>query len=472
MQGYITVKYLKNRKSRKPVPTKELKQLPIVTVQLPIYNEKYVIERLINAVIAFNYPKEKLEIQILDDSNDETSEIVDNCITKFQRSGFDISRIIRTSREDFKAGALKFGLNLSKGKFIAIFDADFIPHKDFLIETLPFFENSQVGVVQTRWGHLNEKYSILTQLQAYALNAHFTIEQTGRNIGNHFINFNGTAGIWRKDTILDAGGWEGDTLTEDLDLSYRAQLRGWKFKYLEEVISPAELPAEMNALKSQQFRWAKGAAECSRKNLVNVLSDNNIGISTKIHALFHLLNSFIWVCLLGAALLLFPFQYALHTQPYLQQYINVFIIFELSFILLFSFYLTANIVANPDVSWYKNLLLILLYPLFLTFSMGLSVYNTIGVLEGYLGKKSPFIRTPKFNIRTEKDSIRTKSYVQLKLSGISIIEFGLMFYFAFSSYVTFNYENYQAFIFLVMMTIGIALVFILSVLHYYKANNS
>lgn len=469
VQIFLTVKYLRNSKETVH-EFAALENFPHVTVQLPIYNEKYVIERLIGAITKFNYPKNKLEIQILDDSTDETVTLVKDCIIKYQQEGFDIQQVVRQDRVDYKAGALKYGMEKCKGEFVAIFDADFIPSPDFLIKTLPFFADNRVGVVQTRWGHLNESYSILTQLQAYALNAHFTIEQTARNIGGHFINFNGTAGIWRRRTIEDAGGWEGDTLTEDLDLSYRAQLKGWKFQYLEEVISPAELPAEMNALRSQQFRWAKGAAECTRKNLWKVFKSTSQTVGTKIHAFFHLLNSFVWVCLLGSALLLMPFQYIVNANADLNPYLGIFVIFEVSFFLLLIFYFTANVVANKTASFWKNLLLIPLYPFFLTFSMGISIYNTIGVMEGYLGKKSPFVRTPKFNITGKQDGFQKKSYVKFRLSPVSILELCLFCYFAFSSFITWQYGNYKAFMFLLMMTSGIALVFILSVIHHLKAN--
>ncbi|MEL6560284.1 MAG: cellulose synthase family protein [Bacteroidota bacterium] len=469
VQLLLTIKYLRKRNNifNESVP---LENFPHVTVQLPIYNEKYVIERLIKAITKFNYPKDKLEIQVLDDSTDETVALVKNCIEKYQQEGFHIRQVVRQDRVDYKAGALKYGLEQCKGEFVAIFDADFIPSPDFLTKTLPFFADEKVGVVQTRWGHLNESFSILTQLQAYALNAHFTIEQTGRNIAGHFINFNGTAGIWRKKTIEDAGGWEGDTLTEDLDLSYRAQLKGWKFQYLEDVISPAELPAEMNALRSQQFRWAKGAAECTRKNLSKVFRSASQTVATKVHAFFHLLNSFVWVCLLGSALLLMPFQYVVNVNPGLKNYLGIFVIFEVSFFLLLIFYFTANVVANKAAPFWKNLMLIPLYPFFLTFSMGISIYNTIGVLEGYLGKKSPFVRTPKFNITSKQDGFQKKSYVKFKLSPVSMLELCLFCYFAFSSFMTWQYGNYKAFMFLLMMTCGIALVFILSVLHHLKAN--
>ncbi len=471
VQLCTTILYLKSRKQKRVI-TPVLVDYPVVTVQLPVYNEKYVITRLIAAVTKFEYPRDKLEIQVLDDSDDETIDIIKECVQLYQKKGFDIKQIIRSERVDFKAGALSYGLQESKGEFVVVFDADFIPFPDFLSQTIPYFQDESVGVVQARWGHLNETYSILTQLQAYALNAHFIIEQTGRNSRGHFINFNGTAGVWRSQTIEDAGGWEGDTLTEDLDLSYRAQLKGWKFRYLEEVIAPAELPAEMNALKSQQFRWAKGAAECTRKNLLSVLKASDKKVSTKIHAFFHLLNSFIWVCLLCSAVLLLPFQYVVDTQESFRPYLNVFIVFELSFFFLFFFYITANVVANQSNSWQKAMLMVPLYPLFLTFSMGLSIYNTIGVIEGYFGKKSPFIRTPKFNITNSNDSIRTKAYVSMKINAVSLAEFFMLIYFSYSCYMTYQYQNYQALVFLLMMVSGIALVFIMSVFHHVKANSN
>jgi len=240
---------------------------PMVTVQLPLYNEQYVVERLIDTIAAFDYPKDRFEIHILDDSNDETLDIVKRKVEEYKAKGFQIEQILRPIRQGFKAGALKDGTIFAKGEFLAIFDADFMPRADFLKKTVPFFQDPKVGVVQTRWEHINQNYSLITKLQALQLNVHFTVEQVGRMQGDYFLQFNGTAGVWRKSTIDDAGGWEADTLTEDLDLSIRAQMKGWKIKFLEEIGSPAELPAEMNALKSQQFRWMKGGAETARKML-------------------------------------------------------------------------------------------------------------------------------------------------------------------------------------------------------------
>ena len=239
-------------------------ELPMVTVQLPVFNEVYVIERLVNAVCEMEYPKDKLEIQLLDDSTDETVEVSRRLVAEWASRGFDIKHIHRIDRTGFKAGALKSGLEKAKGEFVAIFDADFVPKQDFLMKTIPHFRNDGVGMVQTRWEHLNEDYSYLTRAQALALDGHFVIEQQVRNKAGFFINFNGTAGIWRKSCIEDAGNWHADTLAEDLDLSYRAQLRGWKFVFLNDVTSPAELPADINGLKTQQFRWTKGAVETAK----------------------------------------------------------------------------------------------------------------------------------------------------------------------------------------------------------------
>ena len=253
--------YMRAQKQEDDCPKYNLdhsEEVPSVTVQLPVFNEMYVMQRLLDNIALLEYPREKLEIQVLDDSTDESVVSTANHIKKLQQQGIDIHHITRTNRKGFKAGALKEGLEIARGDFIAIFDADFLPQKDWLLQTVPYFKNSSIGVVQTRWGHINRNYSTLTKVQAFALDAHFTLEQVGRNSKGHFINFNGTAGIWRKQCILDAGNWEGDTLTEDLDLSYRAQLKQWEFKYLEDVTTPAELPVIISAARSQQIRWNKG----------------------------------------------------------------------------------------------------------------------------------------------------------------------------------------------------------------------
>jgi cellulose synthase/poly-beta-1,6-N-acetylglucosamine synthase-like glycosyltransferase len=283
-----------HHKYRRNIPKpKDTNDEEMVTIQLPMYNEMYVVERLIDAVCEIEYPKDKLEIQVLDDSTDETVEVVAKIVKAKQELGFDIQHVRRSNREGFKAGALKEGMKSAKGKYIAIFDADFIPKKDFLRNTLRYFTHDKIGLVQTRWEHLNEDYSILTKIQALALNGHFVIEQTVRNKAGFFIQFNGTGGVWLKECIEDAGNWHADTLTEDLDLSYRAQLKGWKFIYLRDFTTPAELPAEMNALKAQQFRWTKGAIETSKK-LLPIVWKGKIPLRVKLQATFNLTNNLVF----------------------------------------------------------------------------------------------------------------------------------------------------------------------------------
>ena len=279
--------------------------IPFVTIQLPVYNELYVVERLIDAVAAIDYPAEKLEIQVLDDSTDETSGIIASKIALLQQQNISIQHIKRKNRDGFKGGALKHGLTLAKGEFFAVFDADFLPSKDFLKRTIPFFKDQSIGMVQTKWGHINKDTSLLANLQAIALDGHFSIEQQGRNAAGYFINFNGTAGVWRKQAILDAGNWQSDTLTEDFDLSYRAQMKGWQFTYLEDFITPAELPPFVSALKSQQFRWTKGGAETARKNL-KALFALPLPLSVKLHGVFHLIYSFGFISIITYALLPVP----------------------------------------------------------------------------------------------------------------------------------------------------------------------
>jgi cellulose synthase/poly-beta-1,6-N-acetylglucosamine synthase-like glycosyltransferase len=276
--------YISSKKANKACDTFDFSnpdEIPLVTIQLPVFNEMYVMDRLLENIALIDYPKDKLDIQVLDDSTDETIISTREHIEQLRATGIDITHITRTDRSGFKAGALKEGLKIAKGEFIAIFDADFLPQKNWLKQTVLYFKDPDIGVVQTRWGHLNRNYSILTRIQAFALDAHFTLEQVGRSSKGHFINFNGTAGIWRKECILDAGNWEGDTLTEDLDLSYRAQLKNWKFKYLEDVETPAELPIVISAARSQQFRWNKGGAENFRKMSSRVIKSDNISAKTK-----------------------------------------------------------------------------------------------------------------------------------------------------------------------------------------------
>ncbi len=368
--------------------------------------------------------------------------------------GVDISHITRNDRIGFKAGALAHGLTLARGEFIAIFDADFLPPPDFLRRTIPYFQDAGIGVVQTRWEHVNEDYSLLTHLQAFGLDAHFRIEQRGRCAGGYFINFNGTGGVWRRTCILDAGNWQHDTLTEDLDLSYRAQVRGWKFKYLENVGTPAELPVTMSALKTQQFRWTKGAAECARKNLPAVFKSSKISALTKIHAFFHLTNSTVFPCILISSLLSIPFLFIKSSYP-MYAGIYLYASFSLLSLLALGLFFRASRgfgKAVPFSPFLKDFLL------FLSFSMGFSLHNSVAAVEGYAGKKMPFIRTPKYNIHKHTDSWKGKKYVVNGTDTITAIEFLLSLYFLSGVFLAFYLREYALLPFHIMLAVGFGLV--------------
>jgi len=437
-------------------------KVPYVTIQLPVYNELYVMERLLDNISEIDYPKDKLEIQVLDDSTDETLETTAAQVAALKSKGLDITHICRTNREGFKAGALKEGLKIAKGEFIAIFDADFLPQKNWLKQTIPYFKDENIGVVQTRWSHLNRNYSILTRIQAFALDAHFTLEQVGRNSKGHFINFNGTAGVWRKTCILDAGNWEGDTLTEDLDLSYRAQLKNWKFKYLEDVETPAELPVVISAARSQQFRWNKGGAENFRKMMWKVLKSKDISAKTKVHGLLHLLNSTMFLNILIVAILSIPMLYIKNEYTHLKAYFYVMSFFVMSTLIFFICYWFMY--KKTYGSGIKNFLqYIALFFTFFSIAMGFSLHNSIAVLEGHFGKRSDFVRTPKFNINNLTDSWKGNKYLKKNISSHVIFEGLLMLYFAFGMYSAFvvgdQGGDFGLFPFHLMLFLGFGFVF-------------
>ena len=349
-----------------------------------------------------------------------------------------------------------FNLAINEGEFIAIFDADFVPSKDFLLRTIPYFSEN-VGVVQTRWGHLNKDYSLLTELQAFGLNGHFAIEQGGRNASGHYINFNGTAGVWRRATIDDAGGWEHDTLTEDLDLSYRAQMKGWKFKYLEEVIAPAELPITMSALKSQQHRWMKGGAECFIKMWKRLLTAKNVRVSDRIHGLSHLFNSSVFVFILTLSLLSLPILHVKDSFSDLNLILQFMAIFILSTVFLMFYYWNSYRDKKPD--GIKSFIRFVgRFFQFLIVSMGLSLSNTVAVIEGYLGIKSSFVRTPKFNV-AKKSEFKGNKYDKKSLNIINIGEGILMVVFGFTAINRAVYGDLGMVPFHLMLAIGYGLVF-------------
>ena len=465
----LLINYLKHRNKEDNSPKfnfKNSEEIPYVTIQLPVYNELYVMERLLNNIAKIEYPLDKLEIQVLDDSTDESIEVTASLVKSIQKEGIDIQHIRRTNRQGFKAGALKEGLTTAKGEFIAIFDADFLPQKDWLYKTIPYFKNLEIGVVQTRWGHINRNYSTLTRIQAFMLDAHFTLEQVGRNSKGHFINFNGTAGVWRKECIYDAGNWEGDTLTEDIDLSYRAQLKNWKFKYLEKVETPAELPVVISAARSQQFRWNKGGAENFQKMTKRIITNKNVSFKTKIHGLLHLLNSSMFTCIFLVAVLSIPMLYIKNEFAHLKYYFYVMSFFVISSLIFFVCYW--HMYKNTYGGGFKKFIKYI--GAFLTFfsvAMGFSLHNTIAVLEGHFGKKSEFVRTPKFNINTIKDSWKTNKYIKKKPSIHVILEGLLAIYFVFGMYSAFvvgdQGGDFGLFPFHLMLFIGFSYVFFKSI---------
>lgn len=455
-QLHLTRIYLKRRKDTAVTTAENFE--PIVTIQLPVYNEKYVVDRLIDAVVRIAYPAGKLEIQVLDDSTDETSGIVYQKLEWLGRFGHDIKHIRRENRRGYKAGALQEGLQTARGEFIVIFDSDFIPEPDFLRKTLPAFVDPQVGVVQTRWGHINKNYSLITQLQAFGLDAHFSVEQSARNAAGSFINFNGTCGVWRKRCIIDAGGWSADTLTEDLDLSYRAQLKGWKFKYLEDVVTPGELPVLMPVVKLQQYRWNKGGAETARKLLGKVLR-SDLSARQKIHAFLHLFNSSVFVALFAAAVLSIPMLFIKNHHPAIPVLFKLGGIFFLGFLGVAFFYWTAaqRFYARAKRKFF------MLFPAFLIISMGLSLHNGLAVIEGWLGIKSPFKRTPKFNIVKKKDSWLDNAYLNSNLNAITVMEGLLSVCFIFTIVRGIQMGDTSLVVFHLMLALGFGTVSLLSI---------
>ena len=459
VQVSLAVAYVRTRKkiALEKAPLFDETTAPKVTIQLPMYNEMYVAERIIETTALLNYPRDKFQIQVLDDSTDETKDIIANKVKEIAAQGIDIIHIHRTDRTGYKAGALDSAMDQVSGEFIAIFDADFVPDPDFLLKTIPYFQNEKVGVVQTRWGHLNKTYSILTELQAFGLNGHFAIEQGGRNARGHYINFNGTAGVWRKTCIADAGGWEHDTITEDLDLSYRAQMNGWEFKYLENVVSPAELPITMSALKSQQHRWMKGGAEVFIKMWKRLVKNPKVRFSDKIHGLAHLFNSTVFVFILFLSILSL---FVLHIKDSFSD-LNFVIQFGSFFIistLFLAFYYWFSYRDKKGKIGLDLVRFVGRFFQFLTVSMALSLSNAIAVIEGYLGIKSSFVRTPKFNV-SKKTEFQGNKYDKKSLSILNIVEGLMMAIFGFTAVNRALYGDLGMVPFHLMLAIGYGVIF-------------
>ena len=423
---YVMVFLYTRHKDRKAgfKPISEGRTSPMVTVQLPLFNEMYVVDRLLSSVAGIRYPKDRLEIQVLDDSTDETTAIAEGRVETMRAQGFDIQIIHRNDRTGFKAGALENGLVAAKGEFILIFDADFVAPADILEKSLGHFEDEHVGMVQARWGHVNRDFSLLTELQSIMLDGHFIMEHGGRNRSGRFFNFNGTAGIWRKAAIADAGGWEHDTLTEDLDLSYRAQMRGWTFVFLEDLVAPAELPVDVNAFKSQQARWAKGSAQVCMKLLPRILA-SSLPSAIKTEAAFHLTANFAYPLMVLLSLLMFPAMVVRYNMGWAEMMLIDVPLFLGATTSVCSFYAFAQRQAFGEATWKSRLRYV---PGVLALGIGLSVNNAKAVIEGLLGKSSEFVRTPKLGVLVASEEWRVKRYRGLT-NWVPYVELALGFYF-------------------------------------------
>jgi cellulose synthase/poly-beta-1,6-N-acetylglucosamine synthase-like glycosyltransferase len=446
----LVYNYYKNRK-RIAGPPPEISAWPQVTVQLPIYNEKYVIERLVEAIAAFDYPRELLDIQVLDDSTDETREVAANCVERYRQLGVPISHIHRDNREGFKAGALQEGLKSARGEFVAIFDADFIPPADFLRRTVPYFIDQKLAMVQTRWSYINRHYSALTEVEAILLDGHFVIEHSSRFRTGLFFNFNGTAGIWRRIAIEDAGGWQHDTLTEDTDLSYRAQLCGWHFIYLPEIDCPSELPVEMSAFKSQQARWAKGLMQTAKKILPRVLR-SEVPAAVKAEAVFHLTANISYPLMVFMSIILLPAMIVRFYQGWVQVLIIDLPLFLASTCSISSFYLAAERALYPK-TWKRTFLYL---PFVMAVGIGLSVRNAMAVIEAIAGVKSEFVRTPKYRVegRAQGAGAWAKKKYHKSAGWMPFAEVGLGLYFAGAVFYALQNENYATVPFLLLFVWG------------------
>jgi cellulose synthase/poly-beta-1,6-N-acetylglucosamine synthase-like glycosyltransferase len=460
---YVVFLYMSNR-DKEPKPGPQLDPLPVVTVQLPLYNEMYVADRLIDAVCRIDYPRDRLEIQVLDDSVDETRDIAELAVRRFAAQGVDIKYYHRTARVGFKAGALEAGLKVARGEFIAIFDADFIPTTDFLLRLMPHFSHSKIGMVQARWGHINYDYSLLTRIQSMLLDGHFVLEHGARYRSGRFFNFNGTAGVWRRLAIDEAGGWQHDTLTEDLDLSYRAQLRGWQFVFVSDLVAPAEVPVEMNAFKSQQHRWAKGSIQTSCKLLPRILRAK-LPLRVKAEAFFHLTANFNYPLMCVLSILMFP---AMKIRYDMGWYEMLLIDVPLFFAATFSvcnFYMVCQREIHKD--WRARLKYL---PFLMSIGIGLSINNTRAVLEALFNKQTEFTRTPKYRIEGGGDDWMGKKYRQ-SVAVQPLIELALGLYFtATVSYALAN-QIYATVPFLMLFQVGFLYTGLLSIVQQYASDS-
>jgi cellulose synthase/poly-beta-1,6-N-acetylglucosamine synthase-like glycosyltransferase len=441
--------YYKHKKNKVVAPPAQFEELPRVTVQLPIFNEQFVIDRLVEAVCRLQYPREKLDIQVLDDSTDETVEVARGVVERYAALGHNISYHHRTNREGFKAGALQEGMKSSTGEFIAIFDADFVPPEDFLLRCIHHFTDPKIGMVQTRWAHLNRNYSFLTEVEAILLDGHFILEHGGRSRSGVFFNFNGTAGMWRRRAIDEAGGWQHDTLTEDTDLSYRAQLKGWRFVYLQDVECPAELPIEMTAFKTQQARWAKGLIQTAKKILPRVIRSNEPR-RVKLEAWYHLTANLSYPLMIVLSTLLLPAMVIRFYQGWFQMLYIDLPLFLASTFSVSSFYLVSQKELFPK-TWTRTFLFL---PFLMALGIGLTITNSRAVLEALFGKQSAFARTPKYRVQAKGQKAVAARKYRKRLGLVPWIELGIGTYFAATVLYAVNNENYITVPFLLLFVLG------------------
>jgi cellulose synthase/poly-beta-1,6-N-acetylglucosamine synthase-like glycosyltransferase len=440
--------YYHHKKKATHEPSGHFEQLPRVTVQLPIFNEQFVIDRLIEAACRLDYPRELLEIQLLDDSTDETKDVARAIVERYRALGHPIVYLHRTDRTGFKAGALQEGLKVSTGDFVCIFDADFVPQPDWLMRVIHHFADPKIGMVQTRWTHLNRDYSFLTQVEAILLDGHFVLEHGARSRSGLFFNFNGTAGMWRRCVIDQAGGWQHDTLTEDTDLSYRAQILGWQFKYLQDVECPAELPIEMTAFKTQQQRWAKGLIQTSIKILPRVFR-SPIPLRTKIEAWYHLTANISYPLMIVLSVLLMPAMIIRFYQGWWEMLFIDFPLFLASTFSISSFYLVSQKELFPR-RWYRTFFYL---PFLMSLGIGLTITNTIAVMEALFGIQSAFKRTPKYRVQKRGEKSRAMKY-RKRLGIIPFIELLIGGYFVLCIWYAMANENYFTVPFLLLFVIG------------------
>ncbi len=441
--------YYHHRKNATHEPPHHFEQLPRVTVQLPIFNEQFVIDRLIEATCALNYPPELLDIQVLDDSTDETQAVAEAIVARYRAMGHPIVYLHRTDRTGFKAGALQEGLKVATGEFVCIFDADFLPPPDWLMRVIHHFAEPDIGMVQTRWTHLNRDYSFLTQVEAILLDGHFVLEHGARARSNLFFNFNGTAGMWRRCVIDQAGGWQHDTLTEDTDLSYRAQIIGWKFKYLQDVECPAEVPIEMTAFKTQQQRWAKGLIQTSKKILPRVFR-SDVPLRTKIEAWYHLTANISYPLMIVLSVLLMPAMIIRFYQGWWEMLFIDFPLFLASTFSISSFYLVSQKELYPR-RWYRTFLYL---PFLMSLGIGLTITNTIAVMEAIFGIQSAFKRTPKYRVQKRGEKSQGASKYRKRLGIIPFVELLIGCYFALCIWYAVTNENYFTVPFLLLFVVG------------------